>query len=306
LHLRILGTAAGGAFPQWNCACRLCQGVRSNRSHVASRLHAGLAVSAGGENWHLVNATPDVAHQVESFPPLHPRPTGHSASSARQTPIRGILLTDAELDHTLGLLVLREGTSLDIYATSAVLGCLSESFPVQEILQTYTSLRWREVKPLEAFALEDGRMRVRAIPLGMKQPRYAIHSKVEGDWVIGYRFEDTETNRAVVYAPSIEQWSQELRAALAAADCILVDGTFWTDDEMIRAGVGDRTAQSMGHLPISGEGGSAGYLSALHSQRKIYIHVNNTNPVLEEDSTERRYLAERGIEVGWDGMDLEV
>ena len=269
-------------------------------------LHACLAVSATGEDWHLVNATPDVRLQIESFPALHPSLTAQSPSRLRQTPLHGILLTDAELDHTLGLPILREGTPLDIYATSAVLECLSESFPLRQVLQPYTSLRWREVKPWESFPLESGRLRVQCIPLGLKKPRYAARMKTKGDWVIGYRFEDAKTNRAIVYAPSIEKWSQELRAVLATASCIFLDGTFWSEDEMIRVGVGGWTAQDMGHLPISGANGTAERLSDLPGQRKIYVHVNNTNPVLEEDSIERRYLAERGIEVGWDGMEVEV
>ncbi len=257
-------------------------------------------MSATGKNWHLVNATPDIRFQIESYSALHPGP------SLRETPLRGILLTDAELDHTIGLLVLREGTPLNIYGSPAILTALAEAFPIRRILQSYAAFRWQEAKPNEVFLIDDGGLRVQAFRVGVKCPRYTAGWKIDGDWVMGYRFEDLETKGIAVYAPAIERWSPELTRALARADCAFVDGTFWTDDEMIQAGAGQLTAREMGHLPISGAGGSAEHLSALAVKRKVYIHMNNTNPVLYEDSEEHRFLLDRGIDVGWDGMDVEV
>jgi pyrroloquinoline quinone biosynthesis protein B len=226
----------------------------------------------------------------------------------RETRLRGILLTDAELDHSIGLLVLREGSSLNVYGTSAVLASLAEQFPVSKIIQSYAPFHWSEVKLNQQFLIneDDGGLRVRGFSLGAKRPRYAIGSGVDGDWVVGYRFEDVKTGGRAVYAPAIEAWSDELSAELAGADCAFVDGTFWSESEMIDLGVSTLTAGAMGHIPISGVGGSLERLSVLKTRRKIFVHINNTNPILDERSQERRSLAASGIEVGWDGMELEV
>ncbi len=300
MHLRVLGSAAGGGYPQWNCTCRLCQRVRSKGPNAHGRSHACLAASATGKHWYLLNATPDVRFQIESFPQLHPGP------GLRETPVRGVLLTDAELDHTLGLLILREGTSLEVFATAAVLAALAEAFPIRQILHSYAPFRWQEVEPGEAFLLDEGKLRVRAFRLGAKRPRYATDSKIGGDWVVGYRFEDLETGGVAVYAPAIEAWTSELDAQLSGAHCAFIDGTFWTDNEMIRVGASRLTAREMGHLQISGAGGSAERLAAWPIPRKVYLHINNTNPILDDESAESRFLPGMGIEVGWDGMEVEV
>jgi pyrroloquinoline quinone biosynthesis protein B len=302
VYLRVVGVAAGGGYPQWNCACRLCRRARENGPTPRGQMHASLALSATGKNWYLVNATPDIRFQIESFPSLHPGP------GLRETRLRGILLTDAELDHSIGLLILREGSTLNVHGTSAVLASLAEQFPVSKIIQPYARFHWHEVKLKQPFLLDEdnGRLRVTAFSLGAKRPRYTIGSSVEGDWVIGYRFEDVQTGGSAVYAPAIEAWSDELSAELAGADCAFVDGTFWSENEMIHLGVSTLTAGAMGHIPISGAEGSLEHLSALRTRRKILVHINNTNPILDERSQERRLLAASGIEVGWDGMELEV
>jgi len=259
-----------------------------------------LAVSAAGKRWFLLNATPDVHFQIESFPQLHPGP------GLRQTPVCGVLLTDGELDHTLGLLILREGTSLEVFATATVLAALGEAFPVRQILHSYAPFRWQEVKPGHAFLLDEGRLRVQGFRLGVKQPRYATSSKTDGDWVIGYRFEDLESGGVAVYAPAIEAWTNALDAQLSGVRCAFIDGTFWTDDEMIQLDASPLTAREMGHLKISGAGGSAEHFAALPIPRKVYLHINNTNPIMDDESPESRLLTGMGIEVGWDGMEVEV
>jgi len=300
LHLRLLGSAAGGGYPQWNCACRLCQRVRSKELNSHARSHTSLAVSATCRHWYLLNATPDVHTQIESFPPLHAGP------GLRETPVRGVLLTDAELDHTLGLLILREGTSLEVFATATALAALAEPFPVRQILHSYAPFRWQEVKPGEAFLLDEDKLRVEAFRLGTKRPRCATTARIGDDWVIGYRFEDLAGGGVAVYAPAIEAWTSELDAQLSGAHCAFIDGTFWTDDEMIRLGASRLKGREMGHLQISGAGGSAERLAASPIPRKVYVHINNTNPILDEESAERRMLADIGIEIGWDGMEVEV
>jgi pyrroloquinoline quinone biosynthesis protein B len=303
LHLKVIGVAAGGGYPQWNCACEMCQRVRESGIRAPAQLHASLAVSGSGENWYLVNATPDVRFQIESFPALHPGP------GLRETRLRGVLLTDAEFDHSIGLLILREGSPLDIYGTPAVLATLKEIFPIEKMVQSYAPFRWVSIDPDRSFGIDGDRLRITAFRLGVKRPRYTAGSEIDGDWVIGYRFEDLQTGGRVLYAPAIEAWTPILTEELARTDCAFVDGTFWSEDEMIRIGASTRTAKEMGHIPINGPEGSVQHLMASagpRGRRLIYIHINNTNPILDENSAERRMLVERGIEIGRDGLELEV
>ena len=300
MYLRVLGTAAGGGFPQWNCACTLCKQARSASHAVSARLHASLAVSATGNNWYVLNATPDIRLQIEFCRALHPGP------AVRETPLRGVLLTDAELDHTIGLLILREGSALEIYGSSAVLQALEEALPVRAVLKPYAALSWTAVKVGEALLLDNAKLRVWALPLGRKRPRYAAACETDGEWTVGYRLEDAKTGGSVVYAPAVEKWTDELTREIERADCVFVDGTFWSEDEMICAGVGKLSAREMGHIPVGGEEGIAERLSRLPVKRKILVHINNTNPILNRYSREYSALVDKGIEVGLEGMELEV
>lgn len=295
--LHCLGVAAGGGFPQWNCACTGCRKART-RPEIASA-HAGLAVSGTGERWFLLNATPDVHHQIASDRRLHPGP------GARDTPIAGVLLTDAEFDHTIGLLVLREGSPLRVLGTAPVLAALTEYFPVRALLRDYAELSWEVIAAGRPIDL-DGRLRVTAFRSGTKAPRYVPRPQPAGDWEIGYRLEDVVNGTVAVYAPVVPEWSADIVDQFTAADCVFVDGTFWTDDEMACAGTGNRTGRSMGHLPISGADGSAAALAELPVKRKIYVHINNTNPVLDPTSAQRRALDDLGIEVGRTGLEVEL
>jgi pyrroloquinoline quinone biosynthesis protein B len=292
-----LGIAAGGGYPQWNCACSQCANARARA--LPGSPHAGLAVSGTGERWFLLNATPDVHRQIEADPALQPGP------GVRTTPLAGVLLTDAEFDHTIGLLVLREGSTLAVYGTPPVLGALSEQFPVRGLLERYADIEWKEIDPGSSVPLDD-RLEVTPFAVGAKPPRYLAMPKSDDRWVVGYRLADRVTGAVAVYAPAVAEWDDALEAELSAADCVFVDGTFWTDDEMQRAGTGTRSGADMGHLPISGLYGSAQHLEQLRARRKIYIHVNNTNPILDEDSVERRQLSDLGIEVGWAGLEIEL
>lgn len=300
--LHCLGVAAGGGFPQWNCACGGCRKARSQPEIVSA--HAGLAVSGTGERWFLLNATPDVHHQIAADRRLHPGP------GVRATPVAGVLLTDAEFDHTIGLLVLREGSSLRVLGTAPVLSALTDHFPVRGLLRDYAELSWEVVEVGRPIELDE-RLRVTAFRAGTKAPRYVAPSPASrswpaGDWEVGYRLEDPVNGTAAVYAPVVPEYSAEIVDQLSTADCVFVDGTFWTDDEMARAGTGERTGRSMGHLPISGPDGSAAALAALPVKRKIYIHINNTNPVLDAASPQRRSLDDLGIEVGRTGLEVEL
>lgn len=300
MYLRLLGSAAGGGCPQWNCACRICSLARADGNHTYARTQSSLAISATGKNWYLVNCSPDVRSQIESTPALSPGP------GVRQTPLRGVLLTDAELDHTIGLLSLREGADLDVYATSTVIAALSDSFPVRRILSSYADILWTEVGLDEEFTIDDGKLAVRAYSTGTKRPRYARAETSATGWVIAYRFQDKQSGAVAFYAPTIETWTRELVVAMSSAECVFVDGTFWSEDEMLQCGTGQLNAQLMGHTPISGTTGSAARLDGVASRRKILVHINNTNPIIDSDSDEAKELAARHIEVGADGLELEL
>jgi pyrroloquinoline quinone biosynthesis protein B len=297
IRIRILGTAAGGGLPQWNCACPECGRARDAGSPTW-RTQDSLAIGDAG-GWYLLNASPDIRTQILGAPELIPGP------ARRQSPVRGVLLTDAELDHTLGLVALREGTALEIYGTAPVLDALDTGFPVRRLLEPYAGPTWRTVAPGEPIRLGDG-LAVTAVPLGAKRPRYAAHLPTGTDWVIGYRIEDPRTGGALLYAPCLAQWSDALDAACEGAQCVILDGTFYRDDEMALATGGGATARAMGHLPISGPGGSLERLRPHSGARRLYTHLNNTNPVADPGSPEHSELVRAGVEVAMDGQPLEL
>lgn len=297
IRIRILGTAAGGGLPQWNCACAECGRARA-AGPATWRTQEGLAVGDAG-GWYLLNASPDIRTQILSAPELTPGP------GRRQSPLRGVLLTDAELDHTLGLVALREGTALEIYATTPVLDALETGFPVRRLLEPYAGPGWHTVVPGETIRLGDG-LAVTAIPLGPKRPRYAAHLPAGADWVVGYRIEDQRSGRVLLYAPCLAQWSDAVEAACESAQCVILDGTFYRDDEMALAAGGGATARAMGHLPISGPGGSLERLRRHSGARRLYTHLNNTNGAANPGSAERSALNLAGVEVAMDGQVLEL
>jgi pyrroloquinoline quinone biosynthesis protein B len=301
--IKVLGSAAGGGYPQWNCACQNCKRLRSGDPFVSARRNDSLAVSPDGIRWVLLNASPDICIQSDAHACLHP------GSSLRGSPIQSVLLTDAELDHTTGLLQLRQGSSIEVYAPSPVLFALANGFPIRQILEPYASYRWLETIPEEIFPLFGGQLLVCPFYLSDKPPRYVLpqHPDREREpWVIGYRIMDRTTKGVVVYAPGIETWSPTLERHLEGADCLFLDGTFWQGDELRVLGVSELDASDMGHLPIAGTNGSAERLARLPARRKVYVHINNTNPMLADNSPERRSLTALGIEVGFDGMEMEV
>ncbi|MFC5401436.1 pyrroloquinoline quinone biosynthesis protein PqqB [Cohnella soli] len=302
MFIRVLGSAAGGGFPQWNCDCPTCRRARTGHRSIRARTTDSLAVSDNGKSWYLINATPDVGAQVEAFAALHPGPY------IRETPIRGVILTDAELDHTIGLLQMRENAEIEVYAPSCVLQALSGPLPIRRILEPYAKFHWSNVEAGESFWLFEERLNVYPFRLGCKPPRYATASvdKEKEAWVMGYRITDRLTGGVFVYAPGIESWTDELTEHLSHADCVMIDGTFWEADELQRLGVSDLLASEMGHVPISGPSGSLERLADLTAKRKIYIHINNTNPILDEHSAEYHRLRSLGIEIGFDGLAAEV
>lgn len=256
--------------------------------------------------WFLLNASPDVHAQIESFPALHP---SSGPDGGRAVPLQAVLLTDAELDHTLGLLLLREGRGLVVHATETARDTLYHGTSLLRTLEAYAPVEWQPVVLEAEVPLGDGlSYRAFDVPTS-KQARFgaASGSPAGGKGrVVGYRLTDSGSGRSLVYLPGVQELTAEVRAQLDGCACLLVDGTCWHDDELVRLGLASKTARDMGHLPISGPGGSLEQLSPLPIERKIYIHMNNTNPILLEDSPERRRTEQHGMEVAVDGLELQI
>lgn len=302
MKIRVLGSAAGGGFPQWNCNCRNCDGVRRGTMRASVRTQSSIAVSGDDENWVLFNASPDVLQQIRSFPALQP------ARALRDTAIRAIVLIDAQIDHTTGLLMLREHRAPhQLWCTAEVREDLSAGNPLFGVLGHYCGIDWHEVPLAGRFDIAGvPGVAFDALPLTSNAPPYSPQrDQARAGDNIGVTLRDRKSGRRVFYAPGLGEMEPHVWAAMQAADCVLVDGTLWTDDEMIRLGASQKTSRAMGHLPQSGPGGMIEWLDRLPATtRKVLIHINNTNPILDEDSAERAVLAAHGIEVSWDGMEL--
>lgn len=305
MHVRLLGTAAGGGFPQWNCGCFNCDGVRRGAIRARPRTQSCAAVSADGRRWFLLNASPDVRVQIESFAPLLPH------GIVRGTTIQGILLTNADLDHTLGLLMLREGGRLPVHATSSVQRALDEGLHLSEVLDRYGGVDWRRPPAsLAPLACGDGTLSglsYAAFPVPGKLPRYREGRAASSEEdAVGYQFVDEFTGRRLVYVPGLAALDCDVLTRLQGADALLLDGTFWSDDEMRIVGAGTASARAMGHLPVGSEDGSLSVVAPLPAAHKIYVHINNTNPMLREDSPERQAVEKAGALVGWDGLEFTL
>lgn len=304
MKVMVLGSAAGGGFPQWNCNCNNCCGVRSGSLDAIPRTQSSIAVSVDGERWILFNASPDIRSQLEANPPLQPK------RGRRDTGVHGVVLADSQIDHTTGLLFLREGCPLRVYCTDMVAQDLSTGFPIFVMLQSWDGGVIHTTVPIDgsAFQVSDiEEISITAIPLDGKAPPYSPHRHDPhvGDNV-GYLIEDTRSQASLFYAPGLGQMSSALLDMMGGADCVMVDGTFWSEDEMQRAGVGTKLASDMGHLPQNGDEGMLHWLSKIPGPRKILIHINNTNPILIENSPERKLVEESGVEVAYDGMAFDL
>jgi pyrroloquinoline quinone biosynthesis protein B len=304
MRVRVLGAAAGGGFPQWNCNCRNCDGVRKGTVRALPRTQSSITVSSNGVDWLLFNASPDVLAQIKAFPGLQP------ARGIRDTGIRAIVLMDGQIDHTTGLLMLREGKPLQIHCTDMVHEDLTTGNPLFNVLGHYCTVQWHRlpIEPGNSFTIDgiDG-LRFTSVSLKSKAPPYSPHRENphDGDNV-GMYITDTRSGHKLFYAPGLGEIEPHLRPLMAEADVVMVDGTFWTDDEMVQLGISKKRAREIGHLPQSGDGGMISVLKPLRASRKILIHINNTNPILDEDSSQRTELTRAGIEVAFDGMEVEV
>jgi pyrroloquinoline quinone biosynthesis protein B len=303
LKIRVLGSAAGGGFPQWNCGCFNCREGRRLGGRARPRTQESVAVSADGESWFLINASPEIRAQIEASSDLWPRAERHS-------PIAGILLTNGDLDHCLGLLSLRESHPLVVYATDAVRAGFTEGNVLYRTLERFPEqVTWRRVapgqeQPLGGLASE---LRVTAIPAPGKLPLHLEGRRAPSpEDNVGFLIRGA-SGSTLAYFSGVAGPSPEVEQALAQAAVVFFDGTFWSSDELIAAGLGTRRAEDMAHWPIGGPQGSLRFLAHDGAGRTdVYIHVNNTNPILLEDSPERRAVDEAGVVVAYDGMELEL
>jgi pyrroloquinoline quinone biosynthesis protein B len=303
MQIVLLGTAAGGGFPQWNCWCPTCRVARHSPARARPRTQSSAAVSTDGERWFLLNASPDVREQLTRLPVRTP-------AGVRHVPVAGVVLTDAELDHTLGIALLREGRRLQLYATCAVRQILEADSRLLPVTRAFAEVDVVELPTLgEPVSLayaggEPSGLTVETLPVPAGPPRFAS-DELPGH-TVGLVIRDAATDAGFAFVPGCGGMDDGLVARLSAVELLLFDGTFWADSELIQLGIADRTARQMDHLPISGPDGSLARLSSLPVPRRVYTHINNTNPMLIEDSPERAEVERAGLIVGMDGMHFEL
>src|SRR6059036_658212 len=302
MRVIILGSAAGGGVPQWNCGCPNCAAARTD-GH--GRTQSSVVVSADGERWILLNASPDLRTQLAAHRVLWPSP------GTRGTPLGAVILTDGEIDHTLGLLLLREGAAkLPVYAPAGVAALLGDQWPLYRVLSAYSGVEARPLEEGRPIALTDRAgvafgIACSATAVARRPPRYAAAAPAAA-WDVGLRLTDQRTGGTLAYVPTAGAIDDAVRRVAGGADLLLFDGTFWSDDELTAAGVEAPTAREMGHLPVGGAGGSLELLPRLDAKRVVLVHINNTNPILCRSSAERARVEAAGIVVGEDAMEFEL
>ncbi len=310
MRLKVLGSAAGGGFPQWNCACPNCRSVREGKFQGSPRTQAQLAWSSVPGEWTLLNASPDLRVQIDATPELWPS----ASNGARHSPIRDLILTGAEVDQALGLLLLREFHRFRVHATSSVRRILTEDNSMFGVLARFAGqVEWHDLPLGRPFDAAGARLDV--IPSASGFPGFVSAARLTelnpAEAAIGLFIQPESGAGAsacqqLAFLPNSGHLSDALLERLETCDVLLFDGTFWSDDEPSHIPGITRSARQMGHLPISGEGGSLDRLSGLTRPRKIFIHINNTNPILDDASPERGIVNDSGWEVAWDGMEITL
>lgn len=302
MHIILLGTGAGGGVPQWNCGCANC---RAARSRGQGRTQSSAAVSTDGERWILLNASPDLRGQLSAHAAFWPR-------TARDSRVGATILTDGEIDHTLGLVLLREGTSpMPVYAPRGVATLLDGPWPLTKVLQPYSGIDVRPLVPGRATVIADIAgvslgLTCTAVALARRPPRYATTPPGGDDYEVGLRLEDPVSGGVFAYVPVAAAVDDDVRAVAEGADLLCFDGTFWSDNELAALGVTAPRAREMGHVPIGGTGGSLESLPRVGAKRTVLVHINNTNPILAHDAPERAQVQTEGVEIGEDGMQFTI
>jgi len=310
MRVKVLGSAAGGGFPQWNCGCANCSRMRRGVFKGRARTQAQVAISPAGSTWFLLNASPDLRQQISATPELAPKDAG------RNTPIAAIILTSADVDSVLGLLHLREFQPLRLYSTPSVRrAVIAENSLFRTLERSRPPVQWEDLRVKDAVQLCPGSgqkaeevLSCTAIPLGGEFPDYlsdGLRAKLEKtEAVIG--LEIVHGGKRLFYAPSLAGRGEEWKRAVSDSDLALLDGTFWTDDELVKVQGSAKTARQMGHLPLSGAGGLLEEMQGARKPRRVLIHLNNTNPVLDEESSAHRAVRDAGWEVAYDGMEIPL
>ncbi len=308
LRVVVLGAAAGGGVPQWNCGCPVCRTARNGHSELQST-QASIAVSADGAHWFLVNASPDLRQQLIATPQLHP-----AAGRLRHSPIAGVILTNGEVDAVAGLLSMREGSPFTVYAHPKVLAIL-KSNNIFNVLNA-NKVRRQPIELNEPFepALPDGSPSgIEILPFAvpgksawyLEGTAHPAGSEGAGD-TLGLRIADRATGRLLYFLAACAGVTDELKSRLLGAAAVFFDGTVWRDDELIAAGLGHKTGQGMGHIAMSGERGAIESLANLDIGRKMFLHINNSNPVLLRDSAERKVAERAGWQIPADGTEITL
>lgn len=295
MRFLVLGASAGGGLPQWNCGCRNCEDAR--KGLIPPSGQSSLAVSPDGERWSILNASPDIRQQMQDRPQLHPR-------RLRDTPVASVLLTNGDIDHIAGLLSLREQTPFTLFATGDILGVLAENRIFEAVNRDKVTRH--QIALQQDFALLDG-LKARLFAVPGKVPLFMEEGTVQidlmGEQTVGVRL--TTGDRVAYYIPGCAQVTDALLEQISDADQLFFDGTLWDDDEMIRTGTGTKTGQRMGHIPVSGPNGSIARLAGL-AAAKTFIHINNTNPMLQPDSPERAFVENAGWTIAHDGQEITL
>jgi pyrroloquinoline quinone biosynthesis protein B len=308
LRIVVLGAAAGGGVPQWNCGCSICRAARTGQA-VLQSTQASIAVSADGEHWFLINASPDLRQQLIATPPLHPK-----AGRLRHSPIAGVVLTNSEVDAVAGLLSMREGSPFTIYAHPRVLAILKANSIFNVLSET--DVRRQPIAIDEAFepVLPDGsRSGIEILPFAvpgkgawyLEGKTHPAGSDGAGD-TLGLRIADKASGKYLYFLAACARVTPELKHRIAGASLVFFDGTVWRDDELIAAGLGAKTGQAMGHISMSGENGAIAALADLGIDRKVFLHINNSNQALLQDSAERKTAEGAGWQIPADGTEITL
>jgi pyrroloquinoline quinone biosynthesis protein B len=307
LEAVVLGSAAGGGFPQWNSNAPACRRARAKDQTAAPRTQASLAVSANANDWFVLNASPDLRLQIEATPALHPR------DGLRSSPIAGVLVPGGDVDAVAGLLHLRERHRFSVYAPARVLAVIAANPIFHVLAPDYVQ---RVELPLDrrielAGATGPSGIAVIAFAVPAKVPLYfetaGQHPGIAevGD-AVGLQILDSGAGKSFFFIPGCAAMTDPLRRRLSGSQLVFFDGTLWRDDEMIRLGIGDKTGRRMGHMSMSGEDGAIAAFGDLGVKRRIFIHINNSNPVLLDDSPERQLAEAAGWEIAYDGMEVRL
>ncbi len=300
LRAHVLGSGAGGGVPQWNCGCSNCALVRAGDARIAARTQDSIAVSATGDRWLLVNASPDVLRQIERFAPLQPR-------APRHTPIAAVALTNGDLDHVLGLLSLRESQAFAVLATARVRsGLVERNVMFRTLARSADHVTWRDLELGRELVLEDVGVGVTPLAAPGKLPVHLTGTLApSAEDNVALRIRDLAGGGALLLATAVGSLDG-VEALVAGAGAVFFDGTFWSEDELVSAGLGTARAKDMAHVPVGGDGGSLARLSGIAAGRRVFTHINNTNPMLRSDSPERAGVERAGWEVAFDGLEVSL